>query len=658
MKVRKWSTGLDEEPVGGDAEHGRVVPAVEADEHVGVRDRGEAPEHPVQDRARDLGAAAPAAHGGGGGELVHRGDRVKAARAADAPDTGAEPPHATAPRGGRAGAVPVPRRRRPRPLRRSLDPHCRKLLVLPHPAPVDPVLDPPHPAPFERETAPGRDRVPVPARDEGEGEGLRPIGSEGAPGRKAQEVLGKHRTLADRVDAGLRQRAGIERGDVAGREHGRIARRLQGLPDADEPRVVEVEPTLAEPVGGARVGDRDREVAVDRGRLSARRHRVDSVRAYRDHPVTGEEPHPALAEEAGHPAPDGRGVRLDDLACLREEGDLDPVRHPGPLEEGAKAVPEGERQLRSPGAAPDHRDSEPSAALKAVALDRRPPFAEDVDRLDPEGVLLRPLDVVQGRLRADVDGEEVETDGGTAGREDAPRAKVDPGRRGVQDPRVREPRELPEVDVRLRRRVVPGDEAGEHPRVGGEHVARDEGEAHPGDRAHSETLEHRHVAVAAPDQHDVGRDGRGRVGVHVRAPRHREIPESRDRLGPRREWRKRVGVEPTGHVSRVPSDLKSVRPTGRRSSSLSSGRPLVLAPGITRGARPLPAGGEHSAARPHPSSTLSDRGARRVRDGRPWRQRPLRRSNRGDGRATGAGASRRADEPGGPIRSCIEAGRQ
>ena len=271
------------------------------------------------------------------------------------------------------------------------------------------------------------------------------------------------------------------------------------------------------------MGGRDREVALDRRPLSGRRHRIDPARPHRDHPVTGEEPHPALPEEAGHPAPDGRGVRFDHLARLREEGDLDPVRHPGPLEDGAKAVPEGERQLRPPGAAPDHRDAEPPAPFQAVALDRLPPFPEDVDRLDPEGVLLRPLDGVQGRLRADVDGEEVEADGGAAGHHDAPRAEIDPGRRGVHDPGVGEPRELPEVDVRLLRRVVSGDEAGEHPRVGGEHVARDEGEAHPGGRAHSEALEHRHVAVAAPDQHDVGRDGRGRgcaAGVHVRPLRH------------------------------------------------------------------------------------------------------------------------------------------
>ena len=338
------------------------------------------------------------------------------------------------------------------------------------------------------------------------------------------------------------------------------------------------------------MGDRDREVAVDRRPLSARRHRVDPVRAHRDHPVAGEEPHPALAEEAGQPAPHGRRVRLDDLARLREEGDLDPVRHPGPCEHGAKAVPEGERQLRPPGSAPDHRDPEPPAPFQAVALDRRPPFPEDVDRLDPEGVLLRPLEVVQGRLRADVDGEKVEADGGPAGREDAPCAQVDPGRRSVQNPGAGEPRELPEIDVRLLRPSNgPATRPGSIPGVGGEHVARDEGEAHPGDRAHAEALEHRHVAVAAPDQHDVGRDG-----ADAGAPEFMfalfGIGEYRrpGRIGSgrAREWRKRVGVEPTGHVSRVPSDLKSVRPTGRRSSSRSSGRRLVLPPRVTRGARP------------------------------------------------------------------------
>jgi len=34
-----------------------------------------------------------------------------------------------------------------------------------------------------------------------------------------------------------------------------------------------------------------------------------------------------------------------------------------------------------------------------------------------------------------------------------------------------------------------------------------------------------------------------------------------------RRWRKRVGVEPTERVRRVPTDLKSVQATGSRSSS-------------------------------------------------------------------------------------------
>ena len=201
-------------------------------------------------------------------------------------------------------------------------------------------------------------------------------------------------------------------------------------------------------------------------------------------------------------------------------------------------------------------------------------------------MLLRPVDAAQGRLRADVEGEDVEPDRGPTRREDPPPLEVEPGRRGVDDPGVREAGELPEVDVRLFGEVVAGDEARQHPGVGGQQVARDQGEPHPRDRAHPEPLEHRHVAVAAADQHDVGGDGGGRAGHRAWARWHGRTRACSRVLGPQAaaqgraaereavdgevrqgKWRKRVGVEPTGHVARVPSDLKSVRPTGRRSSS-------------------------------------------------------------------------------------------
>ena len=94
-------------------------------------------------------------------------------------------------------------------------------------------------------------------------------------------------------------------------------------------------------------------------------------------------------------------------------------------------------------------------------------------------------------------------------------------------------------------------------------------------------------------------------------------PPRRRRHGARRlqgAWRKRVGVEPTGHVSRIPSDLKSVRPTGRRSSSRAFSRDPPAAPLL-----PLHRAGRASIAPPGPvrreteaaKRTISGRGAAR-----------------------------------------------
>ena len=139
--------------------------------------------------------------------------------------------------------------------------------------------------------------------------------------------------------------------------------------------------------------------------------------------------------------------------------------------------------------------------------------------------------------------------------------------------------------MRLLRRVVAGDKARQHSRVGGEHVTRDEGEAHPGGRAHPEALEHRDVAVAAADQHDVGRDGRGRAGHRARARRHGRSGRTRGNSG------RRVVAEEGGsrtHRTRLTRPIGFEVRAAHRAPILSpaSGQRLVLPPRFTRGARP------------------------------------------------------------------------
>ena len=48
--------------------------------------------------------------------------------------------------------------------------------------------------------------------------------------------------------------------------------------------------------------------------------------------------------------------------------------------------------------------------------------------------------------------------------------------------------------------VMPGDIAGQHPRIGGFGIAGDQGDAHPRHRPHAKALQHMDVGVAAADQ--------------------------------------------------------------------------------------------------------------------------------------------------------------
>ena len=80
----------------------------------------------------------------------------------------------------------------------------------------------------------------------------------------------------------------------------------------------------------------------------------------------------------------------------------------------------------------------------------------------------------------------------------------------VQEPRPREARQRPQVDVRLVEAVVAGNEAGEHAGIGRVRVARYHRHANSGHAIHAEALDHADVTVAATDENEVLQDWRAK----------------------------------------------------------------------------------------------------------------------------------------------------
>ena len=93
-----------------------------------------------------------------------------------------------------------------------------------------------------------------------------------------------------------------------------------------------------------------------------------------------------------------------------------------------------------------------------------------------------------------------------AAAEDLPCRPVQPDRLVMDQPGAGKAGERAKVDVALLLRVMAGDQAGQHPGIGGLDVTRDEREAHARSRPHPEALEHVDVGVPAPDQHQLLHD--------------------------------------------------------------------------------------------------------------------------------------------------------
>ena len=115
-----------------------------------------------------------------------------------------------------------------------LGPHLRQFAIAPHPAPVDPVLEPPQIRPLGGEGPARGDGMPVAGADQGQPAALRHGAPQPLAGERAAQIGGERRALADGVDPGFLARMGDHRRDIAGREDARIAGRAQGLVDRDK----------------------------------------------------------------------------------------------------------------------------------------------------------------------------------------------------------------------------------------------------------------------------------------------------------------------------------------------------------------------------------------------------------------------------------------
>ena len=132
--------------------------------------------------------------------------------------------------------------------------HFRQLAVLAHEAPIDPVLDAPHPATFDRPIRARRHGVLVTGTDQTEKVCLRCKRPGFLAEHRAAQVVRERRTLAHRKHAGLGARPVDDRRDVTGGEDLRMRHGLKRIVHADESVFIGRQTGFADPSGRGGVG--------------------------------------------------------------------------------------------------------------------------------------------------------------------------------------------------------------------------------------------------------------------------------------------------------------------------------------------------------------------------------------------------------------------
>ena len=330
--------------------------------------------------------------------------------------------------------------------------HFGQVGVFPHPAPVDPVLQPPHPAPLDREATARGDRVGVAGGDQAEPGALRPVGAERPPGQRPAQILRQRRPLPDREDAGPGPPVIDHRRHVAAGEHVRMRGRAQEIVDADEPVPVDVEPGGGGPGLDRGAGHPENLVRFDRPAvLENQPAGLDP-----DDGAAEQRLDPARGEDTREPGPGRRVVGRQQHRGGIDDGQGDRSGAP------RQAVPHRKRELDPAGAPADDGDPHRTLAPAQAAGQRLPARDEAADRLDRHRVLRGARDIDGARRRADVDGDRVIGDRRPALGEHEPGVEVDPGGRAVVDPRAGQVGERAQVDMALVEPVMARDMAGQH----------------------------------------------------------------------------------------------------------------------------------------------------------------------------------------------------
>ena len=163
----------------------------------------------------------------------------------------------------------------------------------------------------------------------------------------------------------------------------------------------------------------------------------------------------------------------------------------------------GQAQFDAPRTPTDDANSNARPVLFDSVPKTFPVAQESVDGFDGHDVAAGAPDLVDRWRRTGVDGERVVSDRRPIRQRHRLRPRVDPGDFVVEEAGTGEACQRHQVDMPLIGRVVTGDQARQHPGVGGLDIAADECQPDTGYGPHAERLEYGDVAVTAAQQDQV-----------------------------------------------------------------------------------------------------------------------------------------------------------